>query len=82
MQLLETTGDVAQLLMYSSVNYSDGVGSCVTPDAGRPLKVNFTSLPKFLQCHFFSNETGGTSFDLLAACGTYAFHFLIQSLHS
>jgi hypothetical protein len=29
----------------------------------------FTSLPKFLQRHFFRNQTGGTSLNLLAARG-------------
>lgn len=35
----------------------------------------FTSL-EFLQSQFFSNQTGGTGVDLLAARGTHTFHFL------
>jgi hypothetical protein len=41
-----------------------------------------TSLLKFLQLPFLSNQNGGTSVHLLSAHGTYASHFLVQSLHS
>jgi hypothetical protein len=43
--------------------------------------VSFTSLPKFLQRHFFGNQTGGGTLDLLTARVTYTFHLVIQSLH-
>jgi hypothetical protein len=43
--------------------------------------VSLASWPEFLQRHFLGYQCRGAGLDLLAARGTYAFHFLIQSLH-
>ena len=55
-------------------------GNPVLGDAeglGHTYLRELASLPQFLQGHFLGNESGGTSFNLLAALRTNAFHFLV-----
>lgn len=49
-----------------------------TENLGHSHLGEFTSLPEFLQRHFFGDQTASTGLDLLATRGTYSLHFLVR----